>query len=117
MLPEPPVLFSGVSASSFNILAASNNTYLQNKILPAVLKGEIAGATGLSNAMKYLGGIEELRLQAKIEGENVTVNGFLPWASNLDSNGEFIVAVAAQTDIWTNSYPRPSLLRRRVKTG
>jgi len=78
-------------------LAASNNTYLQNKILPAVLKGEIAGATGLSNAMKYLGGIEELRLQAKIEGENVTVNGFLPWASNLDSKGEFIVAVAAQT--------------------
>ena len=74
-------------------LAASNNTYLQNKILPAVLKGEIAGATGLSNAMKYLGGIEELRLQAKIEGENVTVNGFLPWASNLDSNGEFIAGL------------------------
>ncbi|MEG3437764.1 acyl-CoA dehydrogenase family protein [Pannus brasiliensis CCIBt3594] len=77
-------------------LVASDNPWLQEKVLPRVLSGEIAGATGLSNAMKYLSGIEELRLEAEIDRETVTLNGFLPWASNLDDSGEFVVAVAAR---------------------
>lgn len=78
-------------------LSASGNHYLQSEILPMVLKGELSGATGLSNAMKYLAGIEKLRLQVEIDNENVTVNGFLPWASNLRPE-KFVIAVAGQTD-------------------
>ncbi len=78
-------------------LVASNNTWLQTAILPQVLRAELSGATGLSNAMKHLAGIEQLRLQAQLDHTTVTLNGFLPWASNLRPN-QFVVAVAAQTD-------------------
>lgn len=78
-------------------LVASGNPWLQSEILPLVLKAELAGATGLSNAMKYLAGIEQLRIQANLDVETITLNGFLPWASNLRP-GRFVVAVAAQTD-------------------
>lgn len=78
-------------------LAASDNAWLQTEILPQVLQAELSGATGLSNAMKHLAGIEQLRLQAQLDSETVTLNGFLPWASNLRPH-QFVVAVAAQTD-------------------
>lgn len=78
-------------------LAASDNRWLQTEILPRVLSTDLSGATGLSNAMKHLAGIERLRLTAKLTPETVTLNGFLPWASNLRP-GQFAVAVAAQTN-------------------
>ncbi len=77
-------------------LVASDNTWLQAEILPRVLKAELSGATGLSNAMKFLAGIEQLRLQANLDPTTVTLNGFLPWASNLRPE-KFVVAIAAQT--------------------
>lgn len=78
-------------------LVASDNTWLQAEILPQALQAELSGATGLSNAMKHLAGIEQLRLQARLDGETVTLNGFLPWSSNLRPQ-QFVVAVAAQTE-------------------
>lgn len=78
-------------------VAASENRWLQTAVLPQVLKANLSGATGLSNAMKYLAGVEHLRLQAHLEGDTVTLNGFLPWASNLRPQ-QFAVAVAAQTE-------------------
>jgi alkylation response protein AidB-like acyl-CoA dehydrogenase len=77
-------------------VVASDNDWLQAEILPRVLKAELSGATGLSNAMKFLAGIEQLRLQANLDPKTVTLNGFLPWASNLQP-GKFVVAIAAQT--------------------
>ncbi|UBF30604.1 acyl-CoA/acyl-ACP dehydrogenase (plasmid) [Kovacikia minuta CCNUW1] len=77
-------------------LAASDNRWLQAEILPQALKAELSGATGLSNAMKHLAGIEQLRLEARLDAETVTLNGFLPWASNLRPK-QFAVAIAAQT--------------------
>ncbi|BAZ91120.1 acyl-CoA dehydrogenase [Cylindrospermopsis raciborskii S07] len=78
-------------------LIASDNKYLQVEILPQVLKGELSGATGLSNAMKNLAGIEKLRIQAQLNKKGIILNGFLPWASNLRPE-KFVVAVAAKTD-------------------
>ncbi|MGI0491398.1 acyl-CoA dehydrogenase family protein [Alkalinema pantanalense CENA528] len=76
-------------------LVRTQNTGLQAEILPKVLRAEISGATGLSNAMKHLAGIEPLRLQAQRTAQSVTLTGFLPWVSNLQPNN-FLVAVAAQ---------------------
>ncbi|MBD2329216.1 acyl-CoA dehydrogenase family protein [Alkalinema sp. FACHB-956] len=76
-------------------LVRTQNSWLQSEILPKVLRTEISGATGLSNAMKHLAGIEPLRLQAQLTAQSVTLTGFLPWVSNLQPNN-FLVAVAAQ---------------------
>ncbi|MBL1177215.1 acyl-CoA dehydrogenase family protein [Pantanalinema sp. GBBB05] len=77
-------------------LVVSDNQWLQAEILPQVLQAELSGATALSNAMKHLVGIEPLRLSAHLEPDRVTLNGFLPWASNLRPQ-QFAVAVTAQT--------------------
>jgi alkylation response protein AidB-like acyl-CoA dehydrogenase len=78
-------------------LLRTDNPWLQTEILPQVLRAEVSGATGLSNAMKHLAGIEQLRLQAQIDPQSVKLNGFLPWVSNLQPNN-FLVAIAAQTN-------------------
>lgn len=78
-------------------LAASDNPWLQRELLPQVVRAERFGATGLSNAMKHLAGIESLRVRARWEGDRLRLNGYLPWASNLVPDN-FVVAVAAETD-------------------
>lgn len=78
-------------------LVYSPNTVLREALLPQVLSGEIAGATGLSNAMKHLAGLEPLRTRAELQDDAVVVDGFLPWASNLRRE-RFVLAVAAQVD-------------------
>ena len=66
--------------------------------LPALLTGELAGATGLSNAMKFLSQIEQLQIQAKPDTDpeqpaSLRLNGCLPWVTNLQPRG-FVVAAA-----------------------
>ncbi len=78
-------------------LLHSPNAGLRESLLPGVLSGETAGATGLSNAMKHLAGLEPLRIHAVLDHDSVTLDGFLPWASNLRP-GRFVIAVAAQMD-------------------
>ncbi|BFM40424.1 acyl-CoA dehydrogenase family protein [Synechocystis sp. LKSZ1] len=77
-------------------LAHSDNAWLKYHILPLLLRGEMSGATGLSNAMKHLAGLEKLRIEGRIHGDSVTVNGFLPWVSNLKPY-QFLLVVAAET--------------------
>ncbi|MGI0484031.1 acyl-CoA dehydrogenase [Pantanalinema rosaneae CENA516] len=77
-------------------VVASDNSWLQAEILPLVLRAEWSGVTGLSNAMKHLAGIEQLRIQASLNADTVQLNGFLPWVSNLQPD-KFVVAIAAQT--------------------
>lgn len=79
-------------------LLHSPNSRIAPRYLPTLLSGDLAGATGLSNAIKFLGGIEELQITATpLDSPNQTwqLNGFLPWVSNLHSD-HFVVAVAAQ---------------------
>jgi alkylation response protein AidB-like acyl-CoA dehydrogenase len=75
-------------------LVHSPNTALRDRWLPALLAGRMAGATGLSNAMKFLSGIESLGVHASTEGAGAcTLAGAVPWATNLRPAG-FVVAVA-----------------------
>ncbi|MFJ2991662.1 acyl-CoA dehydrogenase family protein [Pandoraea sp. NPDC087047] len=77
-------------------LLQSPNRGLRERLLPALLCGELAGATGLSNAMKYLSAIEPLQIRATdVAGAPGTwrVNGGLPWITNLRKQG-FVAAAA-----------------------
>jgi hypothetical protein len=79
--------------SFIEFLLQSPNLSLRERLLPRLLDGSIAGATGLSNAMKFLAGIEELQITATAGDSEWRLNGRLAWASNLRKK-EFTVAVA-----------------------
>ncbi|THF65186.1 acyl-CoA dehydrogenase family protein [Pseudothauera rhizosphaerae] len=79
-------------------LLASPNAALRERWLPALLAGEFAGATGLSNAMKYLSGIESLQLAATAHGDRLRVSGRLPWVTNLRRAGFLAAAAVARED-------------------
>lgn len=77
-------------------LLQSPNAALRERWLAALLDGSQAGATGLSNAMKYLGGIEALQITATPDnGGGWRLDGSVPWCTNLRPQG-FIAAVAVQ---------------------
>ncbi len=75
-------------------LLQSPNAVLRERHLKALLRGEVAGATGLSNVMKHLAGLEPLQISAKTEDGSLLVNGAMPWVTNLRPQG-FLVAAAA----------------------
>lgn len=77
-------------------LLHSPNTALRERSLPELLSGRRAGATGLSNAMKFLSGIEALGLSARGSGP-WRLQGRVPWATNLHPAG-FSVALAVARD-------------------
>ncbi|GGF58410.1 hypothetical protein GCM10007301_17570 [Azorhizobium oxalatiphilum] len=74
-------------------LLQSPNAGLREALMPALLDGSLAGATGLSNAMKHLAGIEPMQLTAQAEGGGLAVDGRMPWVTNLRS-AAFHVAAA-----------------------
>jgi len=78
-------------------LLHSPNTALREHLLPSLLNGELAGATGLSNAMKFLSGIESLQLRARDQGDGWCLNGRLHWVTNLRKSG-FVVAAAIERE-------------------
>ena len=79
-------------------LLQSPNAALRERWLPALLAGEFAGATGLSNAMKFLSGIESLQLNATAKGERWQLDGRLPWVTNLRTAGFIVAAAVARSD-------------------
>ncbi|MCB5364113.1 acyl-CoA/acyl-ACP dehydrogenase [Pusillimonas sp. CC-YST705] len=76
-------------------LIQSPNQGLAQRLLPGLLEGQFAGASGLSNAMKFLGGIEALQVQASPAPQGWSVSGILPWVTNLRAP-EYYVASAVQ---------------------
>ncbi len=88
---------------------------MRDRYLPGLLDGTIAGATGLSNAIKFLGGIEELQVRAQPVQEQWQFEGRLPWITNLRP-GKCVVAVVAampaeQAGIWVAELGDPGLER------
>lgn len=79
-------------------LLQSANGALRERLLPDLIAGRLAGATGMSNAMKFLSGLEELQVTARREGEGFTLTGKLPWVTNLREQGFYVAAAVAQTD-------------------
>jgi alkylation response protein AidB-like acyl-CoA dehydrogenase len=76
-------------------LLQSPNEVLRDKLLPDLLAGRRAGATGLSNAMKFLNGLEELQIEATSHDQSIEIDGKLPWVTNLRPDG-YDVAAAVQ---------------------
>ncbi|MFK7699854.1 acyl-CoA dehydrogenase family protein [Pseudomonas caspiana] len=76
-------------------LLYSPNTALRQRLLPDLLSGQLAGATGLSNAMKFLSGIESLQISAQPHADGWSLNGRLHWVTNLRKSG-FVVAAAIE---------------------
>jgi alkylation response protein AidB-like acyl-CoA dehydrogenase len=83
-------------------LLQSPNTALRTRLLPDLLEGRVAGATGLSNAMKFLAGLEELQINAKPQGQgedtSFILNGKMPWVTNLRAEGFHVAAAVAHAD-------------------
>jgi alkylation response protein AidB-like acyl-CoA dehydrogenase len=68
-------------------LLCSPNQALRDRLLPDLMSGRVAGATGLSNAMKFLSGLEELQIVAEADGDGFRLNGTMPWVTNLRTTG------------------------------
>lgn len=83
--------------SYIEILVQSPNTGLRDRQLSDLLAGRTAGASGLSNAMKFLSGLEDLQVGARPQPGGFALDGKLPWVTNLRPQG-FHVATAAGYD-------------------
>ena len=76
----------------------SPNRELAERRLPALLAGTQAGASGLSNAMKFLSGIEQLQITAARESDGLLADGALAWVTNLRKAGFVAAAAVAPND-------------------
>jgi alkylation response protein AidB-like acyl-CoA dehydrogenase len=79
-------------------LAASPNAALRHALAPALVRGETAGATGLSNAMKFLSGLEGLQIKARRVAGGFRLDGKLPWVTNLRTEGFHVAAAVEDAD-------------------
>lgn len=79
-------------------LLHSPNQSLTERWLPQLLDGAHAGATGLSNAMKFLGGIESLQIDAQPHDDGWRLRGKLAWVTNLRKAGFVAAAAVARPD-------------------
>lgn len=79
-------------------LLQSPNTALRERLLRGLILGGTAGATGLSNAMKFLSGLEELQVSARSEGAAFRLDGKLPWVTNLQRTGFHVAIAVAQPE-------------------
>jgi alkylation response protein AidB-like acyl-CoA dehydrogenase len=70
-------------------IGTSSNKTLQSSLGTKVANGETLGGTGLSNPMKTLFGIENMRLRGKRVPGGYVVKGALPWVSNLGPDHHF----------------------------
>ncbi len=66
--------------------------------LPGLLSGDCAGATGLSNMMKFLNGIEDLNLSGTQHEGGWRVSGKLFWVTNLQPDNFSVVTAVQPTD-------------------
>ncbi|SDO33599.1 acyl-CoA dehydrogenase family protein [Alkalicoccus daliensis] len=75
----------------------TENTGLKDRFLPKLESGELLGATGLSNPMKFYAELEKLHLKAEPVPGGYQLNGALPAVSNL-GEGHWFGAIAATPD-------------------
>lgn len=79
-------------------LLQSPNRVLAERQVPDLLAGRVAGATGLSNAMKFLAGLEPLLIRAQSREGGYILNGTLPWVTNLRPAGFHVAAAVDRVD-------------------
>lgn len=78
-------------------IIASKNAVPRETYLTDLLQGNLTAGTGLSNAMKFLSGIEELNVKIREENGKRYLNGRLPWVTNLRSD-RFVASFVAGFD-------------------
>lgn len=74
-------------------LLRSGNVPLARRWVPDLLAARLAGASGLSNVIKSLGGFDRLRIQAREDAAGWQLNGRIDWITN--AQPEAFVATAA----------------------
>jgi alkylation response protein AidB-like acyl-CoA dehydrogenase len=79
-------------------LLQSPNRQIGERLLPGLLSGRLAGATALSNAMKFLAGLEPLQIAARQEGNALVLDGKMPWVTNLRTEGFHVAAAVDRAD-------------------
>lgn len=79
-------------------LLQSPNADLRDRLLPRLLSGDLAGATGLSNAMKFLSGLEQLQIEARPTEYGWRLTGCMPWVTNLRKSGFVVAGAVARAD-------------------
>ncbi|HHW7519952.1 TPA: acyl-CoA dehydrogenase family protein [Mannheimia haemolytica] len=75
-------------------IIASKNPIPRQSYLAELLNGNLTAGTGLSNAMKFLAGIEELNVTISEQNGKRYLNGRLPWVTNLRSD-RFVASFVA----------------------
>ncbi|GAA5235665.1 acyl-CoA dehydrogenase family protein [Verticiella sediminum] len=83
---------------SLEIVASSPQAQAREARLPALLSGARAGAPGLSNAMKSLGGLEPMRVQASRDDGGWRLDGRVPWTTNARPAGFSVMLGATRPD-------------------
>ncbi|MFA9218624.1 MAG: acyl-CoA dehydrogenase, partial [Sphingomonadaceae bacterium] len=86
--------------SFIEYLLQGENAALRERLLPTLLDGTLAGATGLSNAMKFLSGMETLSVHGSRNAadDGWILNGKLPWITNLRPQRFVAAAAVAPVD-------------------
>ncbi|WP_248923901.1 acyl-CoA dehydrogenase [Paenibacillus hamazuiensis] len=88
-------LWCHLAASTY--LRRSDNSYLKHTVLTGLENGKLRGGTGLSNPMKYYGGLEKLHLSAeRADTGGYTVSGQLPMVSNLGADHWFGIVASVE---------------------
>ncbi len=77
---------------------STTNIKLQQQLLPELVSGRLLGGTGLSNTLKSHSGIERPLLKARRITEGYSINGNLPWVSNLGEQHVFVTGCPLEND-------------------
>lgn len=99
------------------LLLQTPNAALRERLLPELLAGRLAGAPGLSNAMKFVSGLESLQVRGQVEADGrCRLDGVLPWVSNLRGGGFAAACAMANTaggppQIWVLPHDAEGLSR------
>lgn len=79
-------------------LLQSPNRQIGERLLPDLLSGRLAGASALSNAMKFLAGLEPLQIAARRENDSFVLDGKMPWVTNLRPEAFHVAAAVDRVD-------------------
>ena len=101
--------------ASLTYIRLSDNEFLQKDLLPKLENGELLGATGLSNPMKYYAGLEALHLKAERVDGGYVVNGTIPAVSNMDERHWFGVIAEVSADERVMLYVNGKTPRLKMK--
>lgn len=79
-------------------LLQSPNREIGERLLPDLVAGRLAGASALSNAMKFLAGLEPLQISARRDKDEDVLDGKMPWVTNLRPEAFHVAAAVDRTD-------------------